>query len=77
MSMYPLSLFFFSLYPLSLKRNGERKSGWILSPISNTKSFLLIERSSSNTFFLGIPNIQGSLPQAPHRIRLVGGLFAF
>jgi hypothetical protein len=24
-------------------------------------------------FFLGIPHIQGSLPQAPHPIRLVGG----
>ena len=47
-----------------------------LSPISNTKSHLLIERSSSNTklcLFLGIPHthIQGSLPQAPHPIRLV------
>ena len=43
--------------------NWERKSRWILSPISNTKSYLLIERSSSNTglclfFFLVIPHIQ-------------------
>lgn len=66
-------LIFISLY-LSQK-NWERKSRWILSPISNTKSYLLIERSSSNTgaFFLGIPHIQSSLPQAPHLIRLVGG----
>lgn len=41
--------FFISFYLLSLKKNGERKSRWILSPISNTHSYLLIERSSSNT----------------------------
>nr|GEX83827.1 reverse transcriptase domain-containing protein [Tanacetum cinerariifolium] len=31
------------------KKNGERKSRWIISPISNTHSYLLIERSSKGT----------------------------
>lgn len=41
-------------------------------------SFLSIDRKifvkyRTLPFFLGIPHIQGSLPQAPHPIRLVGG----
>lgn len=47
-------------------------------------SFLSIDRKifvkyrTLPFFFLGIPHIKGSFPQAPHPIRLVGGgLFAF
>ncbi|YP_009532865.1 hypothetical protein (mitochondrion) [Glycine soja] len=47
-SFIPFFLALYLICSLSLK-NGERKSRWILSPISNTKSYLLIERSSSNT----------------------------
>lgn len=72
-----ISLFLCFDIVISLSLNQIEKE-WILSPISNTKSYLLIERSSSNTglclfFFLGIPHIQSGLPQAPHLIRLVGG----
>ena len=39
------------------------------------QKFLSIDRRQipDFAFFLGIPHIQGSLPQAPHPIRLVGG----
>lgn len=58
-----------------IKENRERESRWILSPITNTHSYLLIEKKdlrhglclcSIFYFFLGIPHIQGSSPQTPH-----------
>lgn len=75
--MYPLSSpdFFISFYLLSLKKWREKEQ---MDPIPYIEhSFLSIDRKIFVTdfalFFLGIPHIQGSLPQAPHPIRLVGG----
>ena len=57
-----------------IKENRERESRWILSPITNTHSYLLIEKKDLRhrlflcSFFQigGIPHIQGSSPQTPH-----------
>jgi hypothetical protein len=65
------------------KKNGERKSRWILSPIPNTHSYLLIERSSSNTglflflFFLEFLISKAAYHKHPTPYDLLGGRSPF